>query len=129
MIKVVILLVVGLLTLLVGVAMLRDSTYNKDKFQTAMNNLQSKSPVDFIMAIEMYNAKCNSLSLYGALSIAYGLIVVGLSAYCLYLGPDHGKSSLAVVGGITAVGVVLILVAMAVKKIHSPNPVKGSSKK
>ena len=80
--KKIIISIVGLLTIIIGILMINESKYNQNKFQDSVNKINNQQLNSEISGY--YNSKSNALSLYGILSIVYGLIVFVLCAYCIY---------------------------------------------
>jgi len=110
-VKEVILFIVGLLTVVIGITMVKDSTSSTDQFQNSMSKLRGASPNDWTTATNIFNAKRNSLSMYGILSIVYGAIVVILSAYSIFVERDQinvKMSAMIMVGVLAIVGIILI---------------------
>ena len=113
-----ILFMVGLITLFLGIGMIIDSRYNNAKFLSLMKNLKTTNP-DWTLAMNIYNNKCNALSLYGALSIVYGLTVAAISVYLMYSGQYNINNNVII--GISVVGVILLVLSLTLKKIRSPD--------
>ena len=116
----IILLVVGLLTIVVGASCFRESNNNSNDFNISLGKLHGDITTK-TGVIGYYNAKCNALSLYGCLVVAYGIIISGIAMYLLV--PEQNKHQFLIVTGILiAVGICFIFAAMFVKKLHHPNP-------
>jgi hypothetical protein len=134
----VILLITGVLTISIGAMCFRESKSKTDDFNNAINKINTGrvgpvGPVGpFIDATsklsKYYNDKCNALSLYGLLAIAYGIIVTVIAIYMLV--PDRSKKNFMMFVGVAIVaGIALIIAAMTIKDLHHPNPVKPPAKK
>lgn len=112
--------VVGLLTIAIGIIMLREG-YNTSKFYDTMNSLKpAKQDIkNWEKAGNLYDVKSNALVIYGVLAVAYGVIVAGLAL----VDKDHDANK--VIGAIVSVGVLIVIVALVMKNSHPPKGIKN----
>lgn len=118
----IILLVVGILTIVVGISMMRDSRYEKSDFDNYMLTIKpsdNSKILDWTNAKVVHNAKIDQLSQYGFLVLAYGLVVSGLSIYSLSTG-NKGDNPIILLG-ISFIGFIMVILSLTVKQIKSPS--------